>query len=388
MMTSFRTRLRVWRMMLGLCRRRSRLLFSLLILVTVLATVSTALTGFGVRGIVSGSLHGSAGQVWLGAFEAALAYATALVAQDLSASMRVVLGSLVAYEDVEYRDWRATVEMEGIEHLERPEYLDRLSLLHWNSRSWIVVNSCFNALDAASTVLRAALVLVLLGTVNPVLLLIPVLALVPLALSARGAAGVHQAWRSNGAQYRTQKRYFALATGAGSGKELRVAGVGAEVVRRQLAAAREAEAIVNRARWRQMLLDAAGWSLFALGFVGALALIVHGAIGNTARLGDVVLTVVVGLQLRSVIQTAAQQSAQVGDNGANLEAFTWLHERFAAERASLPENPAPAPDRLEQGITFDAVSFTYPPGKTDAETKADADAEHPSLWDKVKAIFS
>lgn len=368
-MTHFRTTVRIWRMMLGLCWRRSRLQFSLLILVTVLATVSTALTGLGVRSIVAGSLHGSTGQVWIGAFEAALAYATSLVTQDLSTSMRTVLGSLVAYEDVEYRDWRASVELEGIEHLERSEHLDRLSLLHWNAGSWIVVNSCFDALDAASTVLRAVLVLVLLGTVNPVLLLIPVLAVVPLTLSARGAAGVNRAWRSNGPQFRTQQRYFALATGAGSGKELRVAGVGAEVVRRQLLAAEEAEAILNRARWRQMLLDAAGWSLFALGFVGALTLIVHGAVGNPARLGDVVLTVVVGLQLRAVIQAAAQRGAQVGERGANLEAFSWLHERFAAEQKSLPENRTPAPARLESGITFDSVSFNYP-GKTEADKKA------------------
>ena len=361
-MTFITANIRLWGELLVLCRRQNRVLFSISMATLVLSSLATALTGVGVRAIVDGSQRGSVTAVVVGGAGAALGYAIIQVATEAGTTLRILLGTAVAYEDVEYRTWRATMDTEGIEHLERPDFVSHLRELHTNPGSYPVVASVWNSLDAFSTLVRLGLVFLLLGTVNPLLLVAPAVAVVPLVLGQLGRAAVRRARQESADQFRLQRHYFELATDAATAKEIRLSGSGDEVIRRLRAAADRDLAHQARAQFRAVLWEGAGWTLFTLAFVAGLAVSAHDAAGNGARVGDIVLTVVVGLQLRSIIQTAAAQAAAVGTNGSALAAYHWLQDYRRTQRSLTAGATRPAPEQLTGAVVFEDVAFGYSAG--------------------------
>jgi ATP-binding cassette subfamily B protein len=159
--------------------------------------------------------------------------------------------------------------------------------------------------------------------------------------------------------FRLQRHLFDLATAAGSGKEIRVAGAGPSLAARQAAVWDEMVAGRLRARLRAAAWKAAGWALFTLAFVGALALVVELARTGAATAGDVVLTLTIALSLRESAHAAARRAAEVGRETRLVEPFLWLRDYVAAERARAA-GTRPAPAALREGITLDRVSYTYP----------------------------
>ena len=93
---------------------------------------------------------------------------------------------------------------------------------------------------------------------------------------------------------------------------------------------------------------------------------VYSAARNPAHLGDIVLTITVGTQLRSIVESAVRASTNTGGAGRVLDPYRWLRA-YQADHASTAAAPAPA--EFTQGITFENVTFTY------------ANSEHAALED-------
>lgn len=356
-LTLLRENLGLWRELLGLCWRRSKALYCVVIAALILDTCAIALIGVSLRLILSGTVHDSTSEIVLGALGAGLAYTVNLCVGEIGMSLRIALVELVGFERVVPEMRRAAMGVETVDHLERSDYLDQLSVVQ--DGAWGIVDSAWAAVESIGFALRLALTLALLGSVSPLLFLVLAAAAIPLWCEQRGKLLVKTAELARGEQRRLQRELFELATDAASGKEIRVAGAGNELVRLQRAAADAADRIWVRARIRAGLWSAAGWCAFALAFVSGLALVVRGAAQNPSRIGDIVLAVTVGTQLRMIVEQAVRRSAETGGSGRLLRPFRWLRAHAAAERAKAGAGNPP-PERLRRGITFDEVCFSYP----------------------------
>jgi ATP-binding cassette subfamily B protein len=362
----FKENLALWRELLGLCRRRNKAMFAGVIAALLGDTLAIVLIGLGLREIVSGTLHNSAGVIVTGALGAALAYSMTIWLDELGRTLRVDLVELVTFETVVPGVRASAMNIETIDHLERSAYLDRLHVVQ--EGGWNIVDSAWSALESVGLALRLALILALLGSVSPAMFLILAVGAVPVWCDHHGKIELKAAEVERGEQRRLQRELFELATGAAAGKEIRVAGVGPELVRLQREAADAADAIWLRARLRAGLWSALGWSLFSLVFVAGLALVVHSAATRPSRVGDIVLLVTVGSQLRMIVEQTVRRSADAGGYGRVLKPFHWLRaydarerERAATERAAAGTAAgSTAPSRLTHGITIEDLGFSYP----------------------------
>lgn len=344
----------LWREIFGLCWRRSRGLFLLVCTCLTLDTFAIAAIGVCLREVVDGTIRTQTGSIALGAFGAALGYAASLTFEELVFTLRINLCELVAREHFDRQIQLATMGIEGLEHLEQTEYLDQLTALYDNT--WAISQSAWNALEAVAFVVRLFLVLGLLGSISPVLLAVLVFGVVPLALEQRARKQIQAADSRRAQDKRLQRRLFEILTGGATGKEVRVAGTGAHLVRLQREAAERSEQVWRRANLRAGLLNAFGWSVFAASFVAGLTVVVFSAADDPARLGDIVLTITVGAQLRSLVENAVRASTNTGGAARILDPYRWLRAYHAAH---APTGTTPAPAVLGRGITFENVTFTY-----------------------------
>ena len=120
---------------------------------------------------------------------------------------------------------RLQASIATIAHQERPEYLDRLSVLR--EQIYTLDHMYMSVFSTVGWLLRLAITVVLLATVNPVLMLL-VLFAIPTVAATSWRPAVERAAQERGAQSdRLAAHLFALSTTASPGKELRVLGIGA-----------------------------------------------------------------------------------------------------------------------------------------------------------------
>ena len=244
-----------------------------------------------------------------------------------------------------------------VEHHERPDYLDRLSILR--DQVFVLDHMYMSLFTTCGWVLRLAVTIVLLVSIHPALALLAVFAL-PTVLTSSWRPAVERAAEEAGAQsQRLARHLFDTATTAPPGKEVRVAGIGPRLIADRRAAWEAWYGCVASARWTSAAWHTAGWAVFGAGFVGAVAFV---AFGIESTPGEVLLVLAAGSRLSAYI------GATVGEIGFlrgiwmdGSKRMAWLEDYAAAktEHATLPP-----PATLEDGIVLEDVSFAYP-GTTD-----------------------
>jgi ATP-binding cassette, subfamily B, bacterial len=247
---------------------------------------------------------------------------------------------------------RLQASVETVAHQERPEYLDRLSVLR--DQVFVLDHLYMSLFSTAGWVLRLGATVALLMSVDPVLALLALFAL-PTVLTSGWRPGVERVARERGAQAeRLARHLYAASTTAASAKELRVLGVGERLAARRRASWEQSYALVARARWVSAVWHTLGWTVFGLGYVAAVVFV---ASGLHASASAVLLVLASGGRLSGYI------GATVGEIGFlrgiwldGSRRLVWL-EQYAAAQVT---GDRPAPDRLEQGIRLEGVTFTYP----------------------------
>jgi ATP-binding cassette subfamily B protein len=154
---------------------------------------------------------------------------------------------------------------------------------------------------------------------------------------------------------RLARHLFLLGTTAPPAKEVRVARAEQRIRGDRRAAWDRARLPVAGARWATAAWMAGCWALFGAAFSGCLAFV---ALANDASPGDVLLVLVAGTRLSQYVGLSITEVSFL--RGFWLDAarrLAWL-EDYAA--ASALHADMPVPERLEQGIRFEGVSFTYP----------------------------
>jgi ATP-binding cassette subfamily B protein len=240
-----------------------------------------------------------------------------------------------------------------IEHQERPELLDRLSVLR---DQVFALEHLFSSLFSTfGWVLRLAASVLLLASIHPALGLLVVFALPTLAVASWRPA-VERAIEERSASHgRLARHLFLLGTQAAPGKELRTSGTGAWLFQQRRAAWERWYGPVSHARTASALWHALAWALFGAAFVAGVVFV---AVRLHGSAGQVLLVLVAGGRLSQYV------GAVVGELGFlrgiwldSARRLMWL-EDYA--RASNRHANAPVPVRLERGIRFEDVSFRYP----------------------------
>jgi ATP-binding cassette subfamily B protein len=240
-----------------------------------------------------------------------------------------------------------------IAHQERPELLDRLSVLR--DQVFVLDHMYMSVFSTLGWILRLAVTVVLLASIHPALVLLGLFA-VPTVLTSSWRPGIERAVEERGAPAkRLSKHLFTVATTAPPAKEVRVTGIGDRLVTQRREAWERWYGPVASARWGSAAWHSAAWAVFGAAYVGGIVFV---ASGLDAPPGDVLLVLAAGSRLSAYI------GATVGEIGFlrgiwmdGSRRLAWL-EDYAASLTAQAD--LPVPDRLADGIVFEHVSFAYP----------------------------
>ena len=208
--------------------------------------------------------------------------------------------------------------------------------------------------------LAVALVItgVLLAMLNPILLLLPVLAIPPLVTGRWAENRLDRARERSARDMRLGWHLLRLATKADPVKEVRIFGLEEEVRRRHSERWKATTTELWRAHRIGTLLRTVGQLFFAAGYLGAVLLIVSQAIRGRRSIGDVVLAVTLAAQVNQQTAQAVLLLQQLQAMARTLGRLRWLQELVVANAPAEPD--LPTPPRIEQGIRLEDVSFCYP----------------------------
>lgn len=359
------TAIGVWWELLRLCARREPRLMAIVIGIQLVETIAFVSLGLMLKLVVDAAAAGDERRVVITGIAAAVAFSGEWVLGGIGFAMQIQLVEKVGHTEVEGRLLWAAAGLDQITHLEQPEYLDRINAVR--GKGWAIVDSAWAVVEAGWLLLRLGLVLLLLGSVDPWLLLLLPCSAVQLMIERLGSKRVSAAFVDTGEDDRLQRHLFEVCTSATAGKEVRVAGAGEQLIRLQ----QDASGRVYRRRIRAFGLHAGlatlGWALFAVGFGGCLWLVASGVRSGTGSVGDLVLALTVGAQLRMVVEFAIDRTSDAARGTRLFAPYLWLLGHAADQglaprpgRGDRAGAGQPAPTTLTEGIRLDDVTFTYP----------------------------
>src|SRR2546421_10445412 len=116
-----------------------------------------------------------------------------------------------------------------IAHHERPEYLDRLAMLR--TQVFVLDHMYLSVFSTAGWILRLAVTMALLASVHPALLLLLLFAILPAVTSTWRPVGERSAEERAAPANRLALHLFATMTTASPAKEVRVTGIGDQLMR-------------------------------------------------------------------------------------------------------------------------------------------------------------
>jgi ATP-binding cassette, subfamily B, bacterial len=247
---------------------------------------------------------------------------------------------------------RLLASIATIAHHERPDYLDRLSLLR--NQVFFLDHMYMSVFSTAGWFLRLGVTLVLLASIHPALLLLATFA-VPTVMTSSWRPGIERAAQERGAQSaRLGRHLFTTATTAAAGKEVRVLGVGERLVVERRAAWERWYGPVAAARWTSAWWHALAWAVFGASYVGAVVFVAARAGSGP---GDVLLVLAAGSRLSAYIGATVGEVGFLQMWADGSKRLAWL-EDYAASFVTSADRHAPV--SLREGIRLDRVSFAYP----------------------------
>lgn len=241
----------------------------------------------------------------------------------------------------------------SVAHQERPEYVDRISMLR--NQVFVLDHMYMSLFTTLGWILRLAVTMALLAWVHPALLFLGLFAL-PTAIASFWRPEVERKAQERGAQAeRLSRHLFNLGTTAAPGKEVRVIGLGDQIVSDRRATWERWYRPIAHARWGTALWNALGWAIFGAAYAGAVVFVTWGIHASAAQ---IILVLAAGAGLAAYVRAAVGEIGFLRGFWADgARRLAWL-EDYAAKEAAAGDLPAPA--ALSEGIRFDHVSFAYP----------------------------
>jgi ATP-binding cassette subfamily B protein len=344
------------------------------LLVVMFLPLSGSMRAIGVAVVADGVVTGRNARVVAGVTAIAALTGVQHVLEWASLALRMRLRE----NTILYLDQRQMVlvgGLPGLEHHERPDYADRLALLKFHRGS--LVNPFMPIPWTMAALVQLVATMVILGRLHAALWLLPVAAVPSLIGSIVVERRWKEMWRLNAEDHRLLTHLFELGTTARAAKEVRLFGLGGELQRRHLETFERVEARRRPVSVIGAVVRGVGWSIFALGYMGAVVLVVRRAVAGDLLIGDAVLVIGLGGQVNGQVGELVYLQSWWSRTAEAVGHYRWLVDRWeesrareaAVERRSLP-------DRLVSGITLHGVGFTYP--ATEAPVLSGVDVHLPA----------
>jgi ATP-binding cassette, subfamily B, bacterial len=318
---------------------------------TIGGLLPEALAAVWLKMLLQGVIADDSGEIFRAAMGLALTGGAGWLMRTVGGRFIAIFGDRIALA-VNTHLARLQAGVSTIEHHERPDYLDRLQILH--DHSFLLDHIYPSLMQYVGSSIRLLVTVGLLMSIHPALGLLLLFAVPTVMVSAR-RAGVERAAEERAApNVRLARHFFELGTTPGSAKELRVARAEKVTVERRGAAFREGYAATSKQRWISAAQSASAWLLFSGAYFAAVSWVAQRPNANP---GDVVLTLAAGAALSRFLGQTVGQTEFLRWNIEAAQRLLWL-ERYVDSHKGVDE--APAPERVDQGITFDHVSFKYP----------------------------
>lgn len=347
-----------WRdllLILGLSFRVAPVRATVVVLLTVLARASETLFAWIFKVVIDGAIAGDQQAILWGAIGTGAVMGIALLAGLGGFYIRLGLSERVARRvDGDILELTATIP--GIEHQERADFLDELTLLR--DKREAIGMSVGAVVENIGLFVRLAASVLLLSRVHPALVALPLFAVPSVWAGGVGTRWVIRAFERSAEPRRRAELLYELSTTPGPAKEIRIFGTAETMIRRHEADLIDFDRWSNSARVRATGLSAAGWLVFAVGYISMLVLVAREAVAGRATVGDVALAMTLAGQVNSQVSGFVQTVTWALDTLRTVGRYRWLRD-YARDHA-----PAPAthevPARLREGIRFESVDFTYP----------------------------
>jgi ATP-binding cassette, subfamily B, bacterial len=321
----------------------------------VLGSVVGTCYPLGYRLLADGALDGNEGETIEGVAVVAVLLGLAWVLVGIGATEAMALSDRIAV----YRTRRMIELVSGVptlEHLERPDYLAQVEQLNSGRRQ--LASAPRQILSNVSYAARIIALLVLLGSVSPWLLLLPVTAAPPMIADRLAKKITKRSEDAMASDRRLAGLIFDLSAAPQAAGELRSYGLAPRLKSLHASLISALDRRAGREARKVLGVQSAGWLLYAAGLMAAIAFVAIRASDGALSLGTVLMTVSLIRRSRAQLASAASGSAGMISTLATTDRLLWLEDHHAAAVAAAGTNPAP--DRLRSAITVRDLSFTYP----------------------------
>jgi ATP-binding cassette subfamily B protein len=321
----------------------------------VLGSVAGTCYPLGYRLLADGALDGNEGELIAGVAVVAVLLGLAWVLTGIGATEAMALSDRIAV----YRTGRMIELISGVptlEHLERPDYLAQVERLNAGRRQ--LASAPRQILSNVSSAARIIALLVLLGSVSPWLLLLPVTAAPPMIADRLAKKITKGSEDAMAADRRLAGLVFDLSANASAAGELRSYGLAPRLKSLHASLIGSLDRSAAREARKVLAVQSAGWLLYAAGLMGAIAFVVIRASDGAISLGTVLMTVSLIRRSRAQLASAASGSAGMIATLATADRLLWLEDHHAAAVAAAGTGQAPV--RLRSGIALRDLTFTYP----------------------------
>jgi len=328
---------------------------ALVTVMLVLGSVAGTCYPLGYRLLADGALDGDAPQVTEGVAVVAVLLGLAWLLMGIGATEAMALSDRIAV----YRTGRMIELISGVptlEHLERPDYLAQVEQLNTGRRQLAAAPR--QILSNVSSAARIIALLVLLGSVSPWLLLLPVTAAPPLIADRIAKRITKRSADEMAADRRLAGMIFDLSANASAAGELRSYGLAPRLKSLHATLTGSLDRRAAREARKVLAVQSSGWLLYAVGLMAAIAFVVVRASDGAISLGTVLMTVSLIRRSRAQLASAASGSAGMISTLATADRLLWLEDHHAAAAAAA--GTAQAPGRLATGIVIRDLSFQYP----------------------------
>ena len=258
---------------------------------------------------------------------------------------------------IDKRLMELTAGIAGLEHHERPDYLDEMAILRTRQAdlAWMT-NAAGGMLLIVVQLIGSA---ILLAGLHPLLLLLPLFGTGSALAERRSLALQQRVDQVTAERVRLREQLFGIATSAEAGKEVRIFGLREELYTRHRALYEAQMRDRERADWQSTVLEAAGSCCFTIGYIGAIALVLVRAIQGLATPGDVLLAISLAAQMHGVVSQAIGHGGGFAWSLSAARCYLWLAD-YAQRKQEVSGEPVPVPARLTQGINVEGLTFRYP----------------------------
>ncbi|GLY78055.1 ABC transporter ATP-binding protein [Actinoallomurus iriomotensis] len=321
---------------------------------TTVAAVASATFPLGFHLMVDGALAHDGARVVTGVCVVAVLFTLAWTLSTMAAARNSTLTDRVG----SYLMARIAIlinAVPGVEHLERPDLLSEIDQLREGRRT--LAGAARQLLAGWQVAIRSIAIIVLLATVYPPVMAVPLVGLAPM-LADRRASRVQQAsGDALAADRRLADQLFGLATTADTTKELRTYGVTGALAARHSAIAERVRAGSVRAALLGAAWEGLGWVCYAAGFVVVIIVLVLRAVHGHTSPGQVVMAVSLMRRAQVQVSSATDTAGSLAAAVRTARRLLWL-ERYAAATRSAADGAVPS--ALRTGIRLESVTFAYP----------------------------